>query len=40
VKAFGPKGGEIEVRREKKGKELLLQPLEPPSWIFAEIDNG
>ena len=40
VKAFGPKGGEIEVRREKKGQGLFLQPLEPPSWIFAEIDNG
>lgn len=40
VKAFGPGGGEIEVRREKKGKGLLLQPVEPPSWIFVEIDNG
>jgi len=40
VKAFGPGGGEIEVRREKKGQGLFLQPLEPPSWIFAEIDNG
>jgi nickel transport protein len=40
VKAFGPGGGEIEVRREKKGNGLLLQPVEPPSWIFAEIDNG
>jgi nickel transport protein len=40
VKAFGPGGGEIEVRREKKDKGLLLQPVEPPSWIFAEIDNG
>ena len=40
VKSFGPGGGEIEVRREKKGKGLLLQPVEPPSWIFVEIDNG
>jgi len=40
VTAFGPGGGEIEVRREKKGKGLLLQPVEPPSWIFVEIDNG
>ena len=40
VKAFDPGGGEIEVRREKKGQGLFLQPLEPPSWIFAEIDNG
>jgi nickel transport protein len=40
VKAFGPGGGEIEVRREKKEKALLLQPVEPPSWIFVEIDNG
>jgi nickel transport protein len=40
VKAFGPGGGEIEVRREKKGKGLLLQPVDPPSWIFVEIDNG
>ena len=42
VKAFGPGGGEIEVRMEKKGKGkgLLLQPVESPSWIFAEIDNG
>ena len=40
VKAFGPGGGEVEVRREKKGQGLFLQPLEPPSWIFTEIDNG
>jgi uncharacterized GH25 family protein len=40
VKAFGPGGGEIEVRREKKGNGLLLQPVEPPSWIYADIDNG
>ena len=40
VKAFGPGGAEIEVRREGKGKGLLLQPVEPPSWIFVEIDNG
>lgn len=42
VKAFGPGGGEIEVRMEKKGevKRLLLQPVESPSWILAEIDNG
>lgn len=40
MKAFGSGGGEIEVRREKKGKGLLLQPVEPPSWILAEIDNG
>lgn len=40
VKAFGPGGAEIEVRREKKGQGLFLQPLERPSWIFAEIDNG
>jgi len=40
VKAFGPEGGEIEVRREKKGKGLLLRPVEPPSWIFVRIDNG
>jgi nickel transport protein len=40
VKAFGPGGREIEVRREKKGKALLLQPVEPPSWICVEIDNG
>jgi len=40
VKAFGPGGREIEVRREKKGKGLLLQPVERPSWIYAEIDNG
>jgi nickel transport protein len=40
VKAFSPSGGEIEVRRERKGKEVLLQPSEPPSWIFVEIDNG
>jgi nickel transport protein len=44
VKAFGPGGGEIEVRMDKKGKGkgkgLLLQPVESPSWMFAEIDNG
>jgi nickel transport protein len=40
VKAFGPEGREIEVRREMKGKGLFLQPLERPSWIYAEIDNG
>ncbi len=42
VKAFGPGGGEIEVRVERKGKGkgLLLQPVESPSWILAEIDNG
>ena len=41
VKAFGPEeGGEIEVHSEEKEKGLLLQPLEPPSWIFVEIDNG
>jgi nickel transport protein len=40
VKAFGPGGEEIEVRMEKKGKGLLLQPVESPSWILAEIDNG
>jgi nickel transport protein len=40
AKAFGPGGAEIEVRRERKGKEYLLQPAEPPSWIFVEIDNG
>ena len=40
VKAFGPGGGEVEIRREKRGQGLFLQPLEPPSWIFAEIDNG
>jgi nickel transport protein len=40
VKAFSPEGGEIEVRREKKGKGLLLQPVETPSGILAEIDNG
>jgi nickel transport protein len=42
VKAFGPGGGEIEVRMEKKGKGkgLLLQPVESPSLILAEIDNG
>ena len=42
VKAFGPGGKEIEVRMEKKGevKRLLLQPVESPSWILAEIDNG
>jgi len=40
VRAFGPGGGEIEVRREKKEKGLLLQPVETPSWIFVEIDNG
>jgi nickel transport protein len=42
LKAFGPGGGDIEVRMEKKGKAkgLLLQPVEPPSWILAEIDNG
>ncbi len=40
VKAFGPEGKEIEVRREKKEKGMLLQPAAPPSWIFAEIDNG
>ncbi len=42
VKAFVPGGREIEVRMEKKGKGkgLLLQPVESPSWIFAEIDNG
>jgi len=30
------------VRMEKKGevKRLLLQPVESPSWILAEIDNG
>lgn len=40
VRAFGPGGGEIEVRREKKEKGLLLRPVEPPSWIFVEVDNG
>jgi nickel transport protein len=44
AKAFGPAGGEIEVRIEKKGKSkgkgLLLQPAEPPSWLFVEVDNG
>ena len=40
VKAFGPGGREIEIRREKKEKALLLQPVEPPSWICVEIDNG
>jgi len=40
VKAFGAGGREIEVRREKKGKGLFLQPLERPSWIYTEIDDG
>jgi nickel transport protein len=40
IKAFSSGGGEIEVRREKKGKGLLLQPLEPPSWVWVGIDNG
>jgi len=40
VKAFSATGAEIEVRRERRGKELLLQPVQPPSWIFVEIDNG
>lgn len=40
AKAFSPGGGEIEVRREKKEKGLLLRPLESPSWVCVEIDNG
>jgi nickel transport protein len=40
VKAFSPTGAEIEVRREKRGKEILLQPVQLPSWMFVEIDNG
>jgi nickel transport protein len=40
VKAFGPEGREVEVRREKNEKGLLLRPAASPSWIFAEIDNG
>ena len=40
IKAFGQGGREIEVRKEKKEKALLLQPTEPPSWIFVEIDTG
>jgi uncharacterized GH25 family protein len=40
LKAFGPTGGEIGIRWERRGKELLLQPVEPPSWIFVEVDNG
>jgi nickel transport protein len=40
VKAFGPAGGEIGIRWERKGKEILLQPAKPPSWIFVEVDNG
>ena len=40
VKAFGPEGKEIEVRKEPKEKGLLLRPAAPPSWVFAEVDNG
>ena len=40
VRAFGRGGREIEIRRERREKGLLLQPMEPPSWIFVEIDNG
>ncbi len=40
VKAFGPGGKEIEVGREPKEKGLLLRPAAPPSWVFAEVDNG
>ncbi|HXZ35842.1 MAG TPA: DUF4198 domain-containing protein [Thermodesulfobacteriota bacterium] len=40
IKAFSSGGGEIEVRKEKKGKGLLLQPGEPPSWVWVGIDNG
>jgi len=40
VKAFGRGGREIEVHRERKEKGLLLQPVEPASWIGVEIDNG
>ncbi len=40
VKAFSHEGREIDIRRFKKEKGLLLQPAQPPSWIHAEIDNG
>ena len=40
VKAFDLNGKEITVNREKRGAVLLLKTDQPPSLLFAEIDNG
>ncbi len=40
VKAFDLNGKEISINKEKRGPALLLKTDQPPSLIFAEIDNG
>lgn len=40
VQAFDLQGKEIEVNREKRPSGLLLKTDQPPSFLFAEIDNG
>lgn len=40
IKAFDVNGKEMDVNREKKGSGLLLRTDQPPSLLFAEIDNG
>ncbi len=40
VKAFDQQGKPIDVKKEVKKKEILLQPSGSPSLIIASIDNG
>lgn len=40
VIAFDHQGKEISVTKEKKGKGVVLKPIESPSLMIAEIDNG
>jgi len=40
IKAFDLHGKEIEVNNEKRAFSLLLKTDQPPSLLFAEIDNG
>lgn len=40
VKAFDQEGKLLEIKKEVKKKEVLLQPLGTPSLMIAIIDNG
>lgn len=40
VKAFDLQGKEVNVTREKRPSGLLLKTDQPPSLLFAEVDNG
>ncbi len=40
IKAFDQEGKLLEIKKEAKKKEVLLQPLGNPSLMMAIIDNG